>query len=247
MANRIFTITPGRSGMHYVKALCKHCTDLPDTATPEYFPEPKNYEEYLDNADTYHKKADWAHGVWDKMPETFFSTSGLTKNGYLQTLGELGARFVSLRRNTVDNAYSWHLMNGAPGELGRGIAYHPCIESPYNCLVVTNIHQMSSFQKCLWLVLETKARAQHLADLGFDVYFVNLEDLNFKHQVEQLFKWMGVNYDISQADRVLGHRINPLKDASRDLQENPHLDEEDKQRQIKELSNFIKIGDKVSI
>jgi len=246
--NRIFSITPGRSGIHYVKALCEHCTKLPDTATPEYFPEPICYEQYLDNSNTSAVKKELVRSLWSKFPKTFFSTSLLTKNGYLEALADLGARFVSLRRDTIENAYSWYLMNGHPGQTvkdktwGRGVAYHPCIESPYNCLVVNDLEYMSVFQKCLWLVLETKARAQYIADMGADVYFVGLEDLNHEHEVIRFFEWMGIEYDLTNVDRWLWEKINPLKDSSRDLQENPHLDEFDKELQLRQLSNFISVN-----
>lgn len=239
MANRIFAITPGRSGMHYVKALCKHCTNLPDTATPEYFPEPKNYEEYLDTPNTHNEKYQIASKAWNKMPDIFFSTSGLTKNGYLMHLANLGARFVSLRRNTIDNAHSWYLMNGAPGESGRGVAYHPSIESKYNCLQVPNAKSLTSFQKCLWLVIETKARAQHIADLGADVYFADLEDLNFECEVERLFEWMLIDFDLSNINKVLGQHINPMTDGSRDLRENTDLDGYEMYQQLKQLNKLI--------
>jgi hypothetical protein len=225
--------------MHYVKALCAYCTDLPDTATPEYFPEPKSFQEYLDSPYTPSQKADTVRQAWDKMPETFFSTSGLTKNGYLTTLNALGGRFVNLQRDVFRNAYSWYLMNGAPGESGRGFAYHPCIESDYNCIVVKHRAVLTSYQKCLWLVLETRARAQYIADLGGDVYNVTLEDLNLKYEVARLFDWMGVDYDISQADKILGQKINPLNDASRRLQERPELGTKVRIQQEDQLTDLL--------
>jgi hypothetical protein len=240
---RVFTITPGRSGIHYLTKLLRVCSpDLPHSATPEYFPKRVGLQDYFESGrhEGVAKNTRFVKENFNKLPENYVCTSLLPKNGYLFPLFQHGARFISLERDISDNAYSWYKMNGAPGLSPRGFAYHPCIESDLNCL---NVREHSScltpYQKCVWLCLETRARAQWLAEMGADVYFVGLTDLNHPSCVAELFEWLGADFTLDNLHTVLGHRLNSMVNANRTLQEKPDIEERIRRQQELEMKDFL--------
>ena len=186
--NRIFTITPGRSGIHWLSAILRHCTKLPRSGKKEYF-------KFFD-LNTYQKQLLVAK-LWNELPDPYVSTTLFPKNGYLRFLHYRGSRFIHLIRNIKDNAVSWMNMDGVPGRSQRGLAYHPNPNSLHNCMNVRDIDKLTDFQLCMWLCLEMNARSAYMKSLGAQVYSVDLYRLNIADTVVELLEWIGIDYDIN--------------------------------------------------
>lgn len=200
--NRIFTITPGRSGIHWLSAFF-WCTTkwISHTAHPELFPptrleDPKERKELVER-------------IWKDLPEDYISTSLIPKNGYLEALGEMGARFIHLRRPIRDNAYSWYRMDGVPGRTPRGLGYHPLPGATDNLIDITDIREeLTDYQLCLWLCMEVNIRAEKIAE-RFDVYSVDLYDISISKKLcVQLLEWTKISYDMGWWGLVRGKKIH---------------------------------------
>lgn len=198
--NRIFTITPGRSGIHYLSNILLNFTDLPNTAEPEYFPK--------FNSLSNNSRSLFVDKIWDELPKEYVCTSLLPKNGYLKMLAKKGARFIHLTRNARDVAYSWWRLCGIPGKPGRGEAYHLPPNFQGNCIQVKESHTLNEYQLCYWWVIEVQQRAYYLKNLGYDVYEVNINDLNTKENVINLFNWINRDLKFNIDEKFIGSIIN---------------------------------------
>ena len=192
--NRIFTITPGRSGIHYLSAIFRFCTSLPETGYKEYFTLP---ELNLRQRELFVAK------IWKELPENYVSTTLHPKNGYLKILHKYGARFIHLKRDIKDNAQSWLNMEGIPGRTVRGQLYHPKPIRRNNCIYLNSINKVSDLSLCIWLNLEIRARAEYMKSQGADVYEVDLYDLNEKENIIKLLEWTGYEYSMLSVDKAL--------------------------------------------
>ncbi len=198
--NRIFTITPGRSGSHWLSALFWMTTNLPHTAKPDYFPP-------TDPGDEGTRRAA-VQEVWDKLPEDYVGTSLIPKNWALQALVEKGARFIHLTRPIMDNAYSWYRNRGIPGRTPRGLGYHPSPYSEDNIVKLKDPAALTDFQLCLWLCFEVRQRARKIAEIA-DVKSVNLLSLSSNlEEIKELLDWTGFEYSVEWLSMILGVRIN---------------------------------------
>lgn len=199
--NRIFTITPGRSGIHWLSAFFwVAARNLPHTAKPEYFPSaipPKESRKSI------------VDKVWTELPDTYVSTSLLPKNGYLDFLGEKGARFIHLRRPIRHNAYSWYRMDGVPGRTPRGLGYHPIPSANDNLIDVSGlVEELTDYQLCLWLCMEVRARAEKIAE-KYDVHTVDLYDITVSTKfAKELLDWTGIKYDMSWWELLFGKVVH---------------------------------------
>jgi len=201
--NRIFTITPGRSGIHWLSAFFwVMARSLPHTSKPEYFPPSIPYAKDVNGI---------VDDVWEKLPDPYIGTSLLPKNGYLEALAEKGARFIHLRRPIRDNAFSWYKMGGVPGITPRGLAYHPLPGASDNEINIADIAgDLTDYQLCVWLCLEVEARARKLAK-KYDVYVVDLYDISVsKNLAFQLLEWASIPYNMSWWALLEGRKIHEL-------------------------------------
>lgn len=204
--NRIFTITPGRSGSHWLSALFWMTTNLPHTAKPDYFPQ-------VDPGDEGKRRAA-VQEVWDNLPEEYVGTSLIPKNWCLQALAEKGARFIHLTRPIMENAYSWYRNRGIPGRTPRGLGYHPSPYSEDNIVKLKDPASLTDFQLCLWLCFEVRMRARKIAEVA-DVKSVNL--LSVSSDVEEardLLEWTGFDYGLDWFSLILKRRINKTTDEN---------------------------------
>lgn len=201
MTNRIFTITPGRSGIHWLSAFFwVMARELPHTAKPEYFPpaipNPEDVEKIVDD-------------VWEKLPDPYVSTSLMPKNGYLEALGNKGARFIHLKRPIRHNAYSWYRMDGVPGRTPRGLGYHPIPASPNNEIDILGFwEELTDYQLCLWLCMEVDARADKMSE-KYDVYTIDLYDITVSTKfAKELLDWSGIQYNMSWWELLYGKVVH---------------------------------------
>ena len=200
--NRIFTITPGRSGIHWLSALFWITTkDIPHTATPELFP--------VNRLHTSEQRKVVVDTIWHSLPEDYVSTSLLPKNGYLELLGDMGARFIHLRRPVRDTAHSWYRMHGTPERTPRGLSYHPLPGATDNLIDIADIRdQLTDYQLCLWLCVEINARAEETAK-KFDVYTIDLYDISVsKDLASKLLDWTRIPYRFEWFGLVEGKKIH---------------------------------------
>ena len=201
--NRIFTITPGRSGIHWLSAFFwVMARELPHTAKPEYFPPSMPRKEDVSGI---------VEGVWGKLPDIYVSTSLLPKNGYLEALAEKGARFIHLRRPVRDNAFSWYKTNGVPGRTPRGLGYHPLPGAGDNEINIADIEKdLTDYQLCVWLCLEVEARARKIAE-KYDVHTIDLYNVSVsKNLAFRLLDWVGVRYEKDWWNLLEGNKIHEL-------------------------------------
>ena len=207
--NRIFTITPGRSGIHWLSAFF-WCTTkwIPHTAHPELF-SPTRSEDL-------EKRKELVRKIWKDLPEDYISTSLIPKNGYLEALGEMGARFIHLRRPIRDNAYSWLRMDGIPGRTPRGLGYHPLPGATDNLIDIADIREeLTDYQLCLWLCIEVNARAEKISN-QFDVYTIDLYDISISKKLcVRLLEWTKIPYDMDWWGLIGGNKIHEA--VERDL------------------------------
>ena len=199
--NRIFTITPGRSGIHWLSAFVWTVTNLPHTAKPELFPACRSEDP------EERKKA--VELLWRDLPEDYISTSLVPKNGYLEFLGELGARFIHLRRPMRDNAYSWYRMEGIPGRTARGLGNHPLPGATDNLIDIADIREeLTDYQLCLWLCMEIEARAKKTSET-YDVYTIDLYDISVSRKIAaDLLQWTKIPYKLDWWGLVFGQKIH---------------------------------------
>lgn len=204
--NRIFTITPGRSGIHFLSAIFDNCCDTGPTGMYEPFE--------IEVLTTYQKRL-LVDKVWGDLPETYVSTSLYPKNGYIKLLAEKGARFIGLKRDIRDNAMSWYIMDGIPYRTSRGLVYHPKPTYMRNCIQVESCNKLSDYQLCLWLKLEVDRRIEYARDyLKADVFEVNTEDLNKPDFVKELLDWSRLDYDLSKLKDVYSEPGHKNKSSS---------------------------------
>lgn len=201
--NRIFTITPGRSGIHWLSAFFwVMARNLPHTAKPEYFPSaipnPEDVEGIVDE-------------IWEKLPDPYVTTSLLPKNGYLDALGKKGARFIHLRRPIRDTAFSWYTVGGVPGRTPRGLGYHPLPGAGNNEINIADIESdLTDYQLCVWLCLEVEAKARRIAE-KYEVHDINLYDISIsKNLAFQFLEWTKIPYNTSWWALVESRKIHEL-------------------------------------
>ncbi len=204
--SRIFIIAPGRSGSYWLSALMLAATNLPLTGNPEYFP--------YDKVESDKERRESLDKIWEGLPIDYVCTSLLPRIGYLDYLKEKGARFIHLKRNIPDNAYSMYRMHFTPGRGFRGKWYHPDPESTENIIRLRGTSNLTDYQLCLWGCLETRAEAKRIKYLGADVFEFDIGEIN--HPTDHtlltgLLEWIGVEYDINLAKLMVGKRINVLK------------------------------------
>ncbi len=200
--NRIFTISPGRSGTHWLSAFFCVMTRLGRTAPyPDIFPHPEHFTDI--------EKKKLVERLWEELPDPYVNTSLVAKLGYFEFLEELGARFIYLERSIKDNAYSWYRHNGVPGRTNRGTWYHPEPSSPLNIIDITGFHRnLTNFQLCAWLCLEVEARAKRLAETA-DVYMVEIEKLSTSEEIaEDFLKWTRIPYDMNWWALLVNQKIH---------------------------------------
>jgi len=202
--NRIFTITAGRSGIHWLAAFFGVTTRLQNPSKPEYFPANTPEEES--------KRNEIVDKIWSKIPENYVNVSLLAKNGYLDQLAKNGARFIYLKRKIKDNANSWYRMDGIPGRTARGTAYHPHPWADDNKIDIKSVHkELTDYQLCLWLCLEARERAELLGSLGVPVYMIDLYDISVSPVLAvELLEWSGLKYTMDWWGLVFGTKINEL-------------------------------------
>lgn len=199
---RIFTLSPGRSGTHWISALLCMATRVPSTNHPERFKDPRGLSKVAIKEE--------AKRVWAELPEEdFISTSLVAKNGYLEHLGEMGARFLYLRRNFTDNALSWLRNKGTPGRTNRGHWYHPLPSSTENQIDISGFHEdLSDYQLCFWLCMEVEARAKKLSET-YDVYTADLEEIsNVRESTEAMLDWTKIPHDMNWWKMFKGVKIH---------------------------------------
>lgn len=185
--NKIFTITAGRTGIHYLSGIFVKCTMLVQTGSWEPLKEiPATDEGRKAKVDE----------VWETLPDPYVSTTLYPKNGYLGHLFAKGARFIHLDRDEHEVALSWARLNGVPGRTPRGLGYHPNPADRNNCLVIAHPEKLTGYALCLWLAREVRARAEYIKSLGADVFTINTPELNDPEKVEELLKWSRIPYDI---------------------------------------------------
>ena len=226
--NRIFLITPGRSGTYWLSALMLAATNLPLTGNPEYFP----YDRIASHDDREEK----LDKIWDALPDQYLCTSLLPRMGYLDGLKKRGARFIHLRRDIRDNAYSMYRMHFTPGRGKRGKWYHPDPEETANILRFRAASNLTDYHLCLWACLETRAVAQRMREAGadimdLDIYAVN--DSNDHGLLKHLLDWIGVDYNSDRAKLIVGKKINSLKRYDTDLC--PEINDVDRKKDEKEI------------
>lgn len=207
---RVFTITPGRSGIHWLSAVFRNCTDLPKTGY---------WEPFKMKSLSREQRKLVVRKTMDDMPAQYVSTTLHPKNGWLRILfEECSAKFIHLKRDVFMNARSWHRMNGIPGRSMRGKLYHSNPESLENCLNVHNFESVSDFRLCVWQCNEVRARAEYMKKLGADVYEVDIEDLNYPEKVWNLLEWVGVSYDkcgVNEINPASRHTIQQIPEDAR--------------------------------
>jgi len=185
--NKIFTIATGRSGIHYLSSIFKECCGIRTAEIEPLVLSPRDISE----------RRKIANDVWESLPDTYIDTNLQTKNGYLHILANMGARFIYLKREFHNTAYSWYRLNGVPGRTPRGLSYHPIPTDDTNCILLNDVDSIDDYGLCLWLCYEVEARAKRIKELGHDVYFVDVEDLHFEDNVKALLDWCKVEYDIT--------------------------------------------------
>lgn len=230
--SRVFLITPGRSGTYWISALILASTNLPLTGNPEFFsydkvPGEKERREALDK-------------IWEGLPEDYVCTSLLPRMGYLEALKEKDARFIHLKRDIRDNAYSMYRMHFTPGRGFRGQWYHPDPEATENILRLRGTANLTDYQLCLWACVETRAVARRIKYLGADVIEVDINEINNAQNydtLEKLLKWIGVEYDLDRAKLMIGKKINVLKRYNKDIL--PEIEEGVRRQQETEFFTAI--------
>lgn len=229
--NRIFTLSPGRSGTHWLSAFFCIMTRLGRTAPdPDIFPYPKNL--------TAIERKKIVERLWKELPDPYVNTSLVAKLGYFEFLEELGARFIYLRRSIKDNAYSWHRMNGTPGRTPRGNWYHPEPSSPLNLIDVTGFHEeLTDYQLCAWLCMEVEARADKLAETA-DVYTVDIEKISkSKELARDLLKWTRIPCDVNWFVLLENQKVHA---SNKPPPEDLLIDDVEQVDQIEELHERLK-------
>lgn len=237
--SRIFLITPGRSGSYWISALILASTNLPLTGNPEYFsydkiPGEQERREFLDK-------------IWEEFPEEYVCTSLLPRMGYLEALREKGARFIHLRRNIRDNAYSMYRMHFTPGRGFRGKWYHPEPEATENILRLRGSSNLTDYQLCLWACVETRAVARRIKYLETDVIEIDIDEINNAQNYDTLKKlldWVGVEYDFDRAKIIVGKKVNVLKRYNKDIL--PEIEEGVRRQQEKEFCAIVEDLEKVT-
>ena len=200
--NRIFTLSPGRSGTHWLSAFFNVMTRLGGTTSnPDIFIHPKQLGSIA--------RKTIVNRLWKELPDPYVNTSLVAKLGYFEFLEELGARFIYLKRSIKDNAYSWYRKNGIPGRTARGTWYHPEPTSPLNLIDITGLQsELTNFQLCAWLCMEIEARAERLAKTA-DVYTIEIEKISKgRDMAEDFLKWTRIPYDMNWWSLVLNQKIH---------------------------------------
>lgn len=231
--NRIFLITPGRSGTYWVSALMLAATNLPLTGNPEFFPYDKKA---ADSA-----RQEFVNQLWGDLPKEYLCTSLLPRQGYLDPLREKGARFIHLKRNIAQNAYSMYRMHFAPGRGFRGKMYHPDPESSENIMRLRAPANLSDYQLCLWGCLETRAVAQRHKYLGADMFEFDINEINEPKKSKllvELLDWVGVEYNLEHANIMIGKKVNTLQRYANKLL--PEIESEVRRKDEEELLSKIK-------
>lgn len=225
--NRIFLITPGRSGTYWLSALILASTNLPLTGNPEFFP----YEKI--EADSERRKFVDTLLSSEGMPSDYVCTSLLPRMGFLDLLSENGARFIHLKRDIRANAYSMYKMHFAPGRGFRGIWYHPNPEATENVIRLRATPNLTDYQLCLWACIETRSVAKRIRGLGVDMFEFDIDEINSHNDytlLTGLLDWIGVEYDLDRAKMMIGKRMNSLdryaKDLLPDIEEGLRRDQE---------------------
>lgn len=204
--NRVFLITPGRSGTYWVSALMLAATNLPLTGNPEFFP----YEKIEPDS----KRIKKLSAVLSRLPEQYVCTSLLPRVCCLDLLIEKKARFIHLKRNIKDNAYSMYRMEFTPGRAQRGKWYHPDPEAAENIIKLYKPSSLTDYQLCLWACVETRAVAKKIKSLGLDVFEFDICEINNPDDhtlLTEFLEWVGVEYDLDRAKVIVGKKINSLE------------------------------------
>lgn len=205
--------------MHYLKHFCMRA-GLPDTATPERFPE-KRFDIYTPEPDLEEARATVLK-FWGELPDPYVNTS-LHGKSYIRALAEAGARFVYLHRPIMDTAHSWYQMGGAPGRPGRGYAYHPHPGYDGNLLRLPGRWEdYHDFELCVWLCLETRARAQFSSSQA-ELYGAPISELNTINGMLRLLRWLGAPNPDACDFNDIGWKAEPLTNSSRSLAVRPPL------------------------
>ena len=231
--SRTFLITPGRSGTYWISALILAATNLPLTGNPEFFS--------YDKKEAASEREEVVDKLWDNLPQDYVCTSLLPRMGYIDPLREKGARFIHLKRNISDNAYSMYRMHFTPGRAFRGNLYHPNPESSENILRLRGTANLSDYQLCLWACLETRAVAQRNKDLGADTFEFDIDEINDHANPERLvefLEWIGVEYNIDYAKLMVGKKMNTLQRYASSLL--PAIEEGVRVQETKELFYQLK-------
>jgi hypothetical protein len=199
---------------------------IPQTGRPERFP-----ASHIANPQRRKLVVD---GIWESIPEDYVNTSLFAKNGYVDFLGDLGARFIHLKRPIEDNAYSWYKMDGIPGRTPRGLSYHPHPGALENLIDIKGIHgNLTDYQLCLWLCMEVEARAEE-AKAKYDVYTTSLYEISRnKDLAVELLEWTKIPYEIAWWTLIEGNRLNKSHDKTPglradELSEGRRAEEEEK-------------------
>lgn len=232
-SNRIFLITPGRSGTYWISALMLAATNLPLTGNPEFFP--------YDKIDADEERKEKLDKIWDELPDQYVCTSLLPRKGYLDDLLKKGARFIHLKRDIRDNAYSMYRMHFTPGKGFRGRWYHPHPESTENIIRLRGTSNLTDYQLCIWGCIETRAVAQRMKDLGADVFDLDIYEINDPNNIdllEKFFIWLDVEYDLERARLIVGKRINTLKRYSKGIRR--PMSEKERKKDEEEILDKLK-------
>lgn len=177
-------------------------TRVPSTTIPEVFP-PHRFLSAKEREKV-------AARIWMDAPkEHYVNTSLVPKNGYLEFLGELGARFIYLKRDFRRNALSWLRHSGVPGRSDRGTWYHPDPSSPENQIDISGIHEtLSDYQLCFWLCMEIEARAKKLSET-YDVFTAEIEELSIDPKAaKKMLHWTKIPYDLNWWELFQGRKIH---------------------------------------
>lgn len=213
--NKIFTITTGRCGIHYLSAVIENCTKIKRTLQENEMNDP-----FSRKCDSEFERKVLVDEIFKEMKNDQVIISLYPKNGFLRHIKQKKGRFIYLYRKARDCAISWLKMDGIPGKSIRGQTYHPDITSKNNCLVVKDLDKLTDYQRCIWLCWETKERVHRMLDEHANIFPIDIYDLNKVENIERMLRWINVEYDLNDLSRIMNNRFirNSTEDMSYNFQ-----------------------------